>query len=188
VRLIDSGSFYECNKESICKLKGLYFLDWTARNTRWRKSVPLSWIYSSDPGNLTLLQSLQGLNESIKTNRSGQRTVLFSGPSHMQEYRKGMSFVKLSYRCEHHSSELSWSGKTPSQLIAIKKYEATFSKKFTKAQIDSKDKYIQLWQTHTVIYPNGFDLSIQHRIDPFFNHIELEDKTTAKIKRVILYS
>lgn len=63
---LDNDQFidYECNKKHICNLTGLYFLDWTDRKERWIKTVPLSWIYSSHPGNETLLRSLEGLDET----------------------------------------------------------------------------------------------------------------------------
>lgn len=47
----DQNIEYECVKREICGLEGLYFLDWTYVKERWKKTVPLSFIYASKPGN-----------------------------------------------------------------------------------------------------------------------------------------
>lgn len=61
---LDNDQFidYQCVKKRVCKLKGLYFLDWTYIKERWKTTVPLSFIYASDPYNETLKKSLEGLN------------------------------------------------------------------------------------------------------------------------------
>lgn len=46
---------------------------------------------------------------------------------------------------------------------------------------------MELWKTHTVIYPKNFNMSIQHRVDESYNHIEMIDSVEVKI-RVIQYS
>lgn len=98
---LDNDQFidYQCIKKHICNLKGLYFLDWTKVKQRWKNYVPLSFIYASNPFNDTLLRSLLDLNESREGDSKGPRTVYFSGPGHMQQYRSNVSFVLIPKNC-----------------------------------------------------------------------------------------
>lgn len=46
---------------------------------------------------------------------------------------------------------------------------------------------MELWLTYTVIYPPGFDMSMQAVVDEEYNHVEMVDKVYCRI-RVLQYS